>query len=534
VADALVEELLTEGQSAERRGNRAEARGFYERALERLDSKATAPRAATVLRWIARTHMLDANADAALSSARAAFALSQSVGDDAGAGQAINVEGTVHWQRGNLDEAERLFLEARRTALSVSDAKLAAITSQNLGVIATIRGDLSEAVRYYSIALEHSRGLGLVGDICASLNNLGKVQTELANWDDAERAYLEAAEMSGVIGDLPVRIAVTLNIAEMWLARDDVPRAGAAVAEALALSARTGDSGAAAQILKLRGILARRTGNPLQADEHFASAIALAEARHDPLLLAETLRERADLDREQGRNRESLQNLNRAHRLFGELKARRELANVDRSMGRLEGDFVQIARHWGESIEAKDRYTQGHCMRVADLSCELAVRAGIDEQALFWFRIGALLHDVGKLVIPSEVLNKTGKLTDEEWALMKRHPTAGMEILAEIDFPWDVRPIIESHHERWDGRGYPHGLAGLDIPLSARIVALADVYDALTSERSYKRGLTHEETMEIMRKDIGKAFDPELFSVFEQVVFEERFRRDSVSQATAA
>jgi putative nucleotidyltransferase with HDIG domain len=195
---------------------------------------------------------------------------------------------------------------------------------------------------------------------------------------------------------------------------------------------------------------------------------------------------------------------------------------------------VRIARHWGESIEAKDRYTQGHCMRVADLSCELAVRTGIDEQALFWFRIGALLHDVGKLVIPSEVLNKAGKLTDEEWALMRRHPTAGMEILAEIDFPWDVRPIIESHHERWDGRGYPHGLAGLDIPLSARIVALADVYDALTSERSYKRGLTHSETMDIMRKDIGKAFDPELFSVFETVVFEARFRRDRASESDEA
>ena len=93
-------------------------------------------------------------------------------------------------------------------------------------------------------------------------------------------------------------------------------------------------------------------------------------------------------------------------------------------------------------------------------------------------------------MVPSEILNKPGKLTDDEWALMRSHPTAGVDMLAGIDFPWDVRPVIESHHERWDGKGYPHGLRGEDIPLSARILAVADVYDALTSLRSYKAALT--------------------------------------------
>jgi putative nucleotidyltransferase with HDIG domain len=529
-----VDALIESGQAAERAGNRVEARARYSLAVELLRTPGNEVRAATVLRWIARTYMVDANAAAALDSVRAALALSKSVGDIAGVGQATNVEGAVHWQRGNLDEAERLFLEARATALATADAKLAAITSQNLGVIATIRGDLNDAVAHYTLALDNCRRLGLVVDICATLNNLGKVHTELERWFDAERAYLEAAEMSAVIGDLPIHISVTVNIAEMWLLRGDPSAAAVAVRDALQLSERTGDQASLAQIHKLRGTLARANNELVEADGHFSRAIELAEARHDLLLLAESLRERADLNREQGRNREALQNLNRAHRLFGELKARRELAHVDRAMGRLEGDFVQIARHWGESIEAKDRYTQGHCMRVADLSCELAVRAGIDAQALFWFRIGALLHDVGKLVIPSEVLNKAGRLTAEEWALMRGHPSAGIEILADIDFPWDVRPIIQSHHERWDGKGYPHGLAGDEIPLSARVVALADVYDALTSERSYKRGLSHDEAMEIMRKDIGTAFDPELFALFETVVSDERFRRDVPIVASAA
>src|ERR1043165_71045 len=143
-----------------------------------------------------------------------------------------------------------------------------------------------------------------------------------------------------------------------------------------------------------------------------------------------------------------------------------------RSMGRLEGDFLDVVERWGESIEAKDRYTQGHCVRVADMSCAIALATGIDGQSLFWFRIGALLHDVGKLVVPAEVLNKPGKLTDEEWTLMRSHPTAGVELLADIEFPWEIRPIVESHHERWDGRGYPHGIGGEEIPVTARVLCI--------------------------------------------------------------
>jgi HD-GYP domain-containing protein (c-di-GMP phosphodiesterase class II) len=115
------------------------------------------------------------------------------------------------------------------------------------------------------------------------------------------------------------------------------------------------------------------------------------------------------------------------------------------------------------------------------------------------------------------VLNKPGKLTDDEWALVRRHPSAGVELLADIEFPWDVRPIVESHHERWDGNGYPHGLAGENIPLTARVVCIADVYDALTSRRSYKEPFTHDAAMDVMRRETGTAFDPQLFAQFELI-----------------
>ena len=136
-------------------------------------------------------------------------------------------------------------------------------------------------------------------------------------------------------------------------------------------------------------------------------------------------------------------------------------------MARLEGDFLDVVRQWGESIESKDVHTQGHCERVADLAGALAAKAGLRRDSLFWFRIGALLHDVGKLIVPAEVLNKPGQLTDEEWAL---DPPASRRRRARCsptcEFPWDVAPMVRSHHERWDGQGYPDGLAGEAIPLA--------------------------------------------------------------------
>ncbi len=129
--------------------------------------------------------------------------------------------------------------------------------------------------------------------------------------------------------------------------------------------------------------------------------------------------------------------------------------------------------------------------------------------------MGALLHDVGKIVVPSSILNKPGPLTTEEWATMKRHPQAGVHLLREIEFPWDIRPMVRHHHEHWDGSGYPDGLVGDDIPLSARILCLADVFDALTSSRSYRAGLTRAHALSVMGEDCGKIFDPTLFELLE-------------------
>jgi diguanylate cyclase (GGDEF)-like protein/putative nucleotidyltransferase with HDIG domain len=509
-------ELVAFAHEEERASRRQTAREAYELALTRVASVEDAAKISSIIRWIARTYV-DNDAEAALDCLEVALAIAEAWGDDAAAGHAMNVQAVVRWQHGDMDDAERLYLLARSRAIRAGDAKLAAMTAQNLGVLANIRGDLVEAEQQYTASLAEYRSLGLMTDVCVALNNLGLLFILQKRWAEAESVLLEGVQVCESTNDSASRIQLDINLASLWAQRGEFVRAHGAVRKALATAVQSGDSSAIGMATKLLGVIARDTGNLDEAEQHFLQAEEVASARGEVLMQAEIARERATLARITGKNRDVLQQLNRAHRLFTQLRAQVDLATVGKLFGELEQDFENVARRWGESIEAKDRYTQGHCQRVAELACAIAKKSGMDDASLFWFRIGALLHDVGKIVIPPEVLNKPGKLDQAEWELMKSHTTAGVEMLKDIEFPWDVRPIVESHHERWDGKGYPHGIAGTDIPLIARILTIADVYDALTSVRSYKRALTHQETMDILRGDVGTIFDPQVFEWFEEV-----------------
>jgi putative nucleotidyltransferase with HDIG domain len=511
------------GQALEREGNNLEARTLYEAALR--DGRATKPReAARLVRVIARTYIQESDFDAARDCVVAALAISEAAADEAGRGYAENILAIVEWKLSNLDEAERLYRRALASAHAAGEPALAAMTASNLGVIANVRGDDAEAQRYFETGLAAARLAGLAEQTIAALVNLGLLHMHQRRYDDADRRFAEARELAEMIGEMGMLITVQLETAKLRLQQERTADARSCAQRAREVALRTGTTHAAGEAAHVDGLIATACGELAEAESHFLRAENIALQRSDLILQGETARELAALYRGQGRNRQTLQRLNQAHRLFSQLRARRELADVDRRTTMLEGDFLEVVRRWGESIESKDIYTQGHCVRVADLACALWARASDgDATSRFWFRIGALLHDVGKLLVPAEVLNKPGKLTDEEWALVRRHPAAGVELLADIEFPWDVCPIVQSHHERWDGKGYPDGLAGSAIPLTARVVCIADVYDALTSKRSYKERFTHEQAMDVMRRDRGTAFDPELFDEFEQMMREERW-----------
>ncbi len=178
---------------------------------------------------------------------------------------------------------------------------------------------------------------------------------------------------------------------------------------------------------------------------------------------------------------------------------------------------LEIATRLARTVECGDEYINGHSRRVARIACAIAAEGGLDMDALFWVQIGALLHDVGKLRLPGAMLTKCGALTPDEWTLMRRHPALGDAMLDRHALPHAVRAAVSAHHEWWNGMGYPYGLSGEAIPFVSRIVTIADVYDALTSERSYKRAMPHRAAMHVMRRDVGRQFDPHLFACFERV-----------------
>ena len=170
------------------------------------------------------------------------------------------------------------------------------------------------------------------------------------------------------------------------------------------------------------------------------------------------------------------------------------------------------------AIDAKDQYTHQHILRVQTYSVAIAKKMGLEGNELEAVNTGALLHDIGKLGVPEYVLLKPGRLTDDEFDKIKKHPEIGAAILDPVEFPWPVLPVVRHHHEKFDGTGYPDGLAGEDIPLTARIMAVADVYDALTSTRSYRKGWTHEKAKESIISDAGTHFDPQVVEAFAAII----------------
>jgi len=166
------------------------------------------------------------------------------------------------------------------------------------------------------------------------------------------------------------------------------------------------------------------------------------------------------------------------------------------------------------AIEAKDFNTYDHLRRVGVYAAEIAKEIGVSEVEMQALRAASLLHDIGKLAVPEHIISKPGRLTPVEFEKMKIHPVVGSEILKRVEFPYPVVPIVRSHHEKWDGSGYPDGIEGEDIPIGARILSVVDCFDAMASDRQYRRAVSPEDAMAYILSESGKSFDPQVVKIF--------------------
>jgi putative two-component system response regulator len=210
----------------------------------------------------------------------------------------------------------------------------------------------------------------------------------------------------------------------------------------------------------------------------------------------------------------AISRLNRYRKLLGERQ------NLDAAHQQLLKAYDKTIEGWSRAMDLRDKETEGHAQRVTDMTLKLAKLFGVQGEELIHIQRGALLHDMGKLGVPDAILFKPDKLKDDEWDLMKQHPKMAYDMLYPIEYLRPALDIPYCHHEKWDGSGYPRGLKGEEIPFSARIFAVVDVWDALTSNRPYRAAWDTERALEYIQEQSGSHFDPAIVKVFTKIIQE--------------
>ena len=231
--------------------------------------------------------------------------------------------------------------------------------------------------------------------------------------------------------------------------------------------------------------------------------------RSDPELVQEIKQLRAQLAR---REREATDKERQLERYAADLS---EIFKQERARSQeLQRSYMATVRALSNAVEARDAYTGKHAERVTAYGMEIARVLGLDRFKSPGIEFGFLLHDIGKLGIPDAILFKPSALTDEERALMQQHPVIGAAIVSEVEFLGEAASVVRSHHERWDGRGYPDRLSGEDIPIAARAFSVADVLDALTTKRPYRPASALSDAREMIVCEAGRHFDPQVIEAF--------------------
>ncbi|HUF50136.1 MAG TPA: HD domain-containing phosphohydrolase [Longimicrobiales bacterium] len=510
---------IDRARDAESRGEYADALTHYEEALKLAPREGDARLVTQLLRWIGAVHRQRSDIELALELYEVSLAIAEANGFDDQVASCCNSIGIVKQFAGEPDQAETLYRRAKQLATSVGNHRLVAMVDQNLGALANMRGDVPAALLNYTSALFRYRRLGDEASATRALNNMGISHLDLGELDAAAACFDQAYELATLARDLGTLGHIQMNRAELFLKRQQFEQARQCCDDGFAIFTQIDARAGLAASYKFYGILYRETGKTQLADIHLGLAWNIAAGAGNMLLQAEVQHELARVHLEERRHLDALGSLNKAHSLFHQLQASRELLDINHQLDEVERTYVRVVQRWGtEAIESKDPYTAGHSERVAEYTHRLATAIGISGRELTWLRIGAFLHDVGKTVVPGSVLIKPGVLNESEWGMMKQHTLVGDEIVHGLDLPFNVRPMVRSHHERWDGQGYPDRIAGEDIPLEARVLSVADVFDALTTARSYRNPFSHDEARRILDHQAGRALDPTLVEEFQSVL----------------
>lgn len=512
-----MQQLLDAAREKERLGDLDEALDMYERAFALSYTSGDGQRSAEILRWIGSVRRERGHLELAEEAYEASLAVAEAHDQPRNVAAAINCLAVLEQVRGDIPRAEALYHRARGIAEQVQDGQLAAMVDHNLGMLANIRGQPSEALEFYGAALTRYRAMGDDQTASRALSNMGMAHVDLEQWQEAEGCFTDAYALAESHGDVLMLGTVEMNRAEYHFQRRQLPTARKYCEHSLSIFNRLRSKPGIAEAYRFLGVLFRESGDADRAHSHFAMALGLAESSEDRLLQAETQIEWALLHLSERRPEQGIRYLNRALRLFSEMQARREVLDIQRRVEKAEGLYLPSVAAWVEEWVAKgDPARAGHGVRVAELSGRIATRLGLDGWDRTTLHVGALVHDIGNAMLPPERQEPLrGEL--ERTAPGMLHTTAGWAMVSDLDFHQQVQAIARHHHERWDGRGYPDGLSGEDIPLAVRIVTLADVYDSLVHQGDHP-GMSAMSALPAVEAEAGGRLDPELCVLLREIV----------------
>jgi putative nucleotidyltransferase with HDIG domain len=455
---------------------------------------------------------------AALKLLRTSLNIFRKIDDRKELSYLYNSIGLIFFGRGKWRKVRHYFALSLNIARTIDERKLTGQIFNNLGILSQIMGRDDNALRYFRRTLPSYESIGYHRGIAQTYNNIGMLYRDREEWEEARSYYEKSHRLSTELKDLNMTGISSLNLALATIHLDQLSMAEEFCNKAYSIFKKVGDKLGMAESFLYYGIIYRRKKDPKRSEMYFKKSIQMNKKTNNFLGLAEAYREIGLLYQDEGKSKDVLRYLGQSFKVFGELQAKRYVDDIDEKIKYLEEIYFKITKEMGEEVESKDTYTYGHCRRVAQYSMLLAEEMDLTENEKKALLIAAFLHDLGKVKISRKILTKPKKLTPDEYLIIMKHPGWGVEMLESVEFPWEVKSLILYHQERYDGKGYPEGLKGQDIPICARIIAISDFFDALTTDRPYRKALSIDEAFSIMRREKGTFFEPEMFNIFEMLI----------------
>jgi response regulator RpfG family c-di-GMP phosphodiesterase len=446
---------------------------------------------------------------------RRSYDVAREAGESTLAAEALNTLGAIELTTGSLDDARRTFLEARE--LGLESRAVRARVEQNLGIVANIRGEQLEALGHYERSLEEYRAANDEEGCGLAYHNLGMVNADRGRLEAAACYYQESYAIAERTANTYLQGLCLVNHGEVEVARQRYDVARQKAESALRLFDRMGAQSPKSSAYRVIGMAHRETGRATLAETSLETAIDVARASGSLLNEAEASRELALLYQGMNRNHDALRWLNTAHGLFRRLNARVEVVDVAGRIAELKSTYLTLVRTWSQSLDWRNSGAFDYDERIARHAVAIARILGLDAEQEMTVLLGAHLYNIGLLRVPQDILTKSGPLTAAEQEIVRMHPVWGLDLLGSFEFPWDLKPIVRSHHEHYDGSGYPDRLSGDVIPLGAQIVGVLDEFYGMTMKRCGSAPLPLREAVERMHGCRAWWSDP-VFEAFLRVV----------------